>query len=299
MTNLFFDVYAAQVALETATLNAARNDTLYTLNQGRLEIGRIGENDLLQSQLALLKARAALDAARLEHQRALAALRLGLNLPPDAPVELMVPTDVPALDPDTAQAVAQALANRAVVSDLELQGVQARRRVTEAKLNNWLGTTLQASYGFNATGPELELAYRNLLEAQGLMVSVQLPLVQWGARKNDVEAAEAGRERVENVARATLDQTAHEARFAALDLSQARRNLALSATGDTVAGKRFEVAYNRYLIGRITLDNLFIAQNEQTQARTQYVQALRGYWQAYYTLRRVTLFDFEANQVIR
>jgi len=73
----------------------------------------------------------------------------------------------------------------------------------------------------------------------------------------------------------------------------------LSAKADTVAGKRFEVAYNRYVIGRISIDNLYIAQNEKDQALSQFVQALRGYWQAYYRLRRVTLFDFERGEAIR
>ena len=45
---LFFDAYAARVALNNAIKNAAVNDTLYTLNKGRFEVGRIGENDLLQ-----------------------------------------------------------------------------------------------------------------------------------------------------------------------------------------------------------------------------------------------------------
>jgi outer membrane protein TolC len=100
------------------------------------------------------------------------------------------------------------------------------------------------------------------------------------------------REAVAQASRATLDRTAHEARFAALQLSQTRRALALSAKADTVAQKRFEVAYNRYGIGRISIDNLFIAQREKDQARQQYVQALRGYWDAYYRLRQVTLYDF-------
>jgi outer membrane protein TolC len=96
-----------------------------------------------------------------------------------------------------------------------------------------------------------------------------------------------------------MEQTAHLAHFAALQLSQARRNVALSAKADTVAGKRFEVAYNRYVIGRITIDNLYIAQTEKDQALLQYVEALRGYWQAYYRLRRATLYDFAAGTVIR
>jgi len=62
----FFDYYAATVALRNATSNVAVNDTLYTLNKGRFEVGKIGENDLLQSELQLLRARASLDGAKLE-----------------------------------------------------------------------------------------------------------------------------------------------------------------------------------------------------------------------------------------
>ena len=42
-----------------------------------------------------------------------------------------------------------------------------------------------------------------------------------------------------------------------------------------------------------------LAQNEKDQALNQFVQALRGYWQAYYRLRRLTLFDFASGQAIQ
>ncbi len=296
---LFFDAYAARVALDNGIKNAAVNDTLYTLNKGRFEVGKIGENDLLQSELALLRSRTTLDGARLEFDRAFAALRLALNLPEGAPPEIAVSSTVPELEADTLRAVAEALKNRATVSDAELQQVQARRRVTEARLGNGLGATVSASYGFNATGNEMSLAYQNLLEARQFSLAVQFPIWQWGARKEGVQAAEQDRERAATTAQSTLQQTAQDAHFAALQLSQARRNLALSAKADTVAGKRFEVAYNRYVIGRISIDNLYIAQSEKDAALSQFVQSLRGYWQAYYRLRRLTLFDFATGQAIR
>ena len=95
------------------------------------------------------------------------------------------------------------------------------------------------------------------------------------------------------------EQLSQEAHFAALQLAQARRNLDVSAKADTVAAKRFEVAYNRYVIGRIGIDNLYIAQNEKNQAVTQYLQALRSYWIAYYRLRQVTLYDFDRGEPIQ
>jgi outer membrane protein TolC len=298
-TGLFFDVYAASVALQNAVTNAATNDTLYRLNKGRFEVGKIGENDLLQSELALLRSRTSLDGARLEYDRATAALRLALNLPQGTPLEIVVPSTVPTVTADTTRAVTEALARRASVSSVELQDVQARRRVTEARLAGGVGATLQASFGFNATAPAASQAYQNLLEARQFTFSVEIPFWQWGAHGEGVRAAEAQQDQVRSLGEATLEQTAHEAHYAALQLSQAARNLALSAKADTVAGKRFEVAYNRYVIGRIQIDNLYLAQNEKDQAITQFVQALRGYWRAYYELRRVTLFDFQRGEPIQ
>ena len=296
---LFFDVYAARVALQNAVTNAAVNDTLYRLNTGRFEVGKIGENDLLQSELALLRSRTTLESARLEHERATDALRLALDLPSGTTVEVAVTGEVPEFEADTARAVAEALKNRAAVTAVALDDVQARRSVAEARLRSGAGATVQASYGFNATAPEASLAYQNLLEARRFTLSVQVPLWQWGGRHEGVQAAQADRERVANLSAATLDQLAHDARFAALALAQARRTALLVAKSDSVAAKRFEVAYNRYVIGRITIDNLYIAQAEKDQAVLQGVQGLRGYWAALYRLRRATLFDFASGRPIR
>lgn len=299
VTGQFFDVFAARMQLENATKNAAVNDTLYTLNKGRFEVGKIGENDLLQSELALLRSRNALDGARLTAERARAALRLLLDLPPGEPLAIDASAEVPDVTPDTALAVQEALRNRALASDADLQAVQARRRVSEAQLNNGLGATVSASYGFNATGGTARDAYQNLLEARQFTVAVDIPLLQWGLRKESVAAARADQERVRQATRLSLDQLAQDAHFAALELVQARSTLTLSAKADTVAQRRFEVAYNRYVIGRIAIDNLYIAQSEKDAALGQYVQSLRGFWAAYYRLRRVTLFDFQTGQPIR
>lgn len=299
VTQSFFDLYTARLDLENATRNAATNDTLYTLNKGRFEVGKIGENDLLQSELALLRARNAVDGARLTYDRALASFRLAVNAPAGAPVDIVVTGDIPNVVADTSMAVQQALRNRAQALELELQDVQARRRINEARLNNGIGATLLAAVGLNQTAGDVNAAYRDLLNQQRFSLALQMPIVQWGARSNDIQAARADQDRVAATGRAAREQLIQDAHFAVLQLEQSRRQLALSAKADTVAAKRFEVAYNRYVIGRIDMDNLYLAQNEKNQALAQYLQSLRGYWLAYYRLRRVTLYDFAAATVIR
>jgi outer membrane protein TolC len=214
-------------------------------------------------------------------------------------VDVVAPGMIPQIDADTSIAVAQAIRNRAQISDLELQAVQARRRIAEAGLENGIGASVNASVGFNQTAPQASLAYQDLLQAQRFSVFVSIPLVQWGVRSGAVQAAKADQQRVEALSRAAREQLEQDAHFGALQLAQAKRNVDVSAKADTVAQKRFDVAYARYVIGRIGVDNLYLAQNEKDQAVNQYLQAMRNYWAAYYRLRQLTLFDFETHTPIR
>jgi outer membrane protein TolC len=182
--------------------------------------------------------------------------------------------------------------NRAQVLELELQGVQADRAISEARFGSGFGGTVQASMGLNQTGSEVDAVYKDLREAQRFNLQVSMPLWQWGGRSARIQAARSDEQRVDHTTRQTREQTAQEAHFAALQLSLSRRQLAIAAKADTVGAKRFEVAKNRYVIGRIGMDNLYQAQSEKDAALVSFLQSLRGYWVAYYRLRRVTMYDF-------
>ena len=161
-----------------------------------------------------------------------------------------------------------------------------------ARANNRFNATVQASAGFNQTAQAFGQAYQSPLGKQALTVGVNLPMLQWGAGRADVAQAKANTERVAANNKGRKDALEEDARFSAYQVQQAQRNVLIAAKADTVAGKQFEVARNRYSIGKITNDALYIAQNEKDAAVLANVQALRTYWTAYYHLRRVTLYDF-------
>jgi outer membrane protein len=298
-TEAFFDLYVARKQLDNAEQNVSRNDTLYTINKGRLEVGKIGENDLLQSELSLLRSRSQAENAQLEHQRSLAAYRLAVNLPSDANVEVVAPATIPAITADTVKAVEQAMKNSARIRGLELAAVTARRDVVEKGLSRFPGANVTARFGLTQTADELNMAYKDPLESQRFAIGIDIPLFSWGALGADAQQARANYRRVDATNKRSREQVRQAAHFAALQLTQAKRNLEVTAKADTVAQKRYEVAYNRYVIGRIGIDNLYIAQNEKDQAVSQYLAALRNYWVAYYRLRQTTLYDFERGAPIQ
>ncbi len=292
----FFNLYAQQMTLANASANVSVNDTLYKLNKGRYEVGKIGENDLLKSELALLRARAAVDDARLSRDRAEAALRRLIAYPDGRPLTIVTPDSIPVIDADPEVAVAQAIRNSSAVEQNELDDVQAKRGITEARADNRFSATVVASAGFNQSASAFGQSYQSPVGKQSLTVGVNFPILQWGAGSADVEAAKAIATRVTAGNKIRRDELMEDARFSALAVQQAQRNVLISAKADTVAGKQFEVARNRYVIGKITNDALYLAQGEKDAAVLANVQALRNYWTAYYHLRRVTLYDFAAKR---
>ncbi|HEX4683144.1 MAG TPA: TolC family protein [Gemmatimonadaceae bacterium] len=288
----FFDLYAAQMSLTNATANQAVNDTLYQLNNGRYEVGKIGENDLLKSQLQLLRARASVDDAKLQRDRAEAALRRQLVMPEGQPLTIVTPDSIPNLDVDPDVAVREALRNASVMEQNVYDETLAKQGITTATLGSRFNATLQASVGFNQTATYLGQAYQSPLGKQALQVGINMPMMQWGAGRANIEAARADMQRVQSNNKTRRDALAEDGRFSALQLQQAQRNVLLAAKADTVSAKQFEVARNRYTIGKISNTDLYNAQNDKDQAVLAYVQALRSYWMSYYHLRRVTLYDF-------
>jgi outer membrane protein TolC len=121
-------------------------------------------------------------------------------------------------------------------------------------------------------------------------------MLQWGAGSSQVEAAKADEQRVAANNKARRDALAEDARFSVLQLQQAERNVVIAAKADTVSAKQFEVARNRYIIGKISNTDLYNAQSDKDGAVLALVQAIRSYWTAYYHLRRVTLYDFAAKR---
>jgi outer membrane protein TolC len=64
------------------------------------------------------------------------------------------------------------------------------------------------------------------------------------------------------------------------------------------ARKRYEITYQRYLIGKISVTDLNLALADQESARRGYLQSVRDFWMALYELRGLTLYDFAAGRTL-
>ncbi len=296
VTNKFFDLFLASMSSANAALNLAINDTLYTISKGRFNVGKIAENDLLQSELAYLNAQTQLENANVGLHRSQENLRIALGLGAAANIVLLPPTKVPADSVDAAAALVQARQNRSDMLNFDLQLLTAERGVTQARSDNSFNAMMTASLGYNQRAPLLTDAYNNLLNQQEFSLGFNVPIFRWGAGSSAIDAALSEEKRTA----ASVGQQRHdfeqEVLFQVARLNLLRKQVAVAAKSDTIAQRRFDVAKDRYLIGKIDIPNLFLAQSEKDIARRSNVQTLWDYWTTYFRVRRLTLYDFEAGK---
>ena len=297
--NLFFAVYFAERRVAAAAFNVAVNDTIYTVAQGRYELGKIAENELLQTELQHLNAQTALTEARIDYDRAVQDLKVALGIPYETDVEVVPPMEVPLIEVDPVRAVAEARDRRAAFTNFELQEEMAERAVAQAKFSNGFQATIQASFGLNQSSTAFRDLYLEPLNEQRLSVNVRMPLFQWGRGTALLEEARSNAEQTTREIRLQREELEQAIYFEVLGFNQQRQQVEIAAKANEIAERRFEVARGRYEIGKIDITDLFDAQQAKDSAREAYIRQLQNYWVSYFQLRRLTLYDFATDAPLR
>ncbi len=298
ITQAYFELYIARMEHKNAAYNQSINDTIYTLSKGRYNLGKIAENDLLQAELALMNAQSYVSQTELRVVLAEKKLKNVLNITDTARIDVDPLGEIPNFEVDLLKAQVEARENRSDYVAMELSRLNAEMTVKQTNANRHISGNLNMSYGLNQTAPNAEAVYQNPLNSQQATVSFNIPILNWGKTNSDYKSALSNLESVTAFIQTQEQNLELDLLSKVQTLKQLKLNLVISSKADTIAQKRYEVTKNRYLIGKVDITNLTIAQNEKDQALISFARNLQDFWVAYYQLRRVTLYDFQANKKI-
>lgn len=293
----FFNVLQQQINLQIAQFNLANNDTIYKIEQGRYNIGTTSQDKLLQVELQLLTSRKDVAQANLQLETARLQLRSYVGLNSDEAFQLGLPEIIPTFQVTVNEALDYAKKNRADYIAFERRRLEADREVAEARGQRWQ-TELTAAYGLNNNGLVMNDIYVNPTEQQQFNLTLSVPVLDWGRNKSRMRTAVANKKFNDFVI------AQDEVNFEQAIMTQVRQfemlrlQIEITKKSDEVATERYNVAQNRYMIGKIDITNLNIALEQKDDAKRSYIQALKDFWTAYYDLRRLTLYDFSSGQLL-
>ncbi|MBR5856642.1 MAG: TolC family protein, partial [Bacteroidales bacterium] len=190
-TSYFFNLLSAQGAFDMAKRSYENNKTLYEISQERFKLGTIGKNELLQLELSVLNDELKLSNAELTLMMAMTRLRTYLGFNESVDIDLIIPSIPQGLLLDYNLVLNQSFANSTFGLSNQIDELNAKKNVAQAKANNGLKMSLYARFGLNQVGDDLPMAYKSPVDQEAFGLSVSLPIVDWGLGKGRVKVAKS------------------------------------------------------------------------------------------------------------
>ena len=297
-TGYFFDLLLAQVNLQIAETNYANTQSILKIANTKFELGKVSKNEILQLQLELLNAKKAVGIAKRDKEIASLTLRSYISEENDTHISLVVPETISDMSVSADKVLAQAYANRSDAIAFVRRIAEAKRDVAVARGQTGLTASLTANLGSTNTASTIPGVYRSPQTQQLLELTFSIPVLDWGRSKSKIKTADANEQFTEYAVEQDQQTFKQQIVTQVTLFDQMKEQVGLTAEADSIAGEKYEIAKQRYVLGNLSITDLSIAFQENDQAKRDYVAALRDFWGAYYQLRYLSLYDFEKNEKI-
>lgn len=291
-TSYFFSVLSAQTSYKKSVDNLKDTRGMYAVAQQRYEINTVTKSELLQLELALMNAELTVSNSKVNLEVALFNFKSYLGITENAFFELLPPMNVPDVSMKYDFVLDKALQNSSHKVSLQIKELNSLKSVAQAKAERGIQVQLRANLGFSQTGDEVQDVYRSLKDREVVGLSVTMPIYDWGMSRGRVKMAEAEA----RLARTELEQEEtkfqQDIRIKVMQFNNQAMQCNISAKALEIAEQRYDITKKRFQNGGITVTDLNTAQKELDSASEQYITQLHTFWNAYFELRKLSLYDF-------
>jgi len=176
--------------------------------------------------------------------------------------------------------------------------LESRQTLDRTLRESLFSAGFSASVGFNQVAPTFSDVYSNPLQQDIMALTLTIPLVDWGVRKGRNNMAKNNLNITELSAQESEIRLEEEVIMTVGDFSVQQKMIRSAEEAMELAKLAQEQTQERFIIGKADINSLTLSTNRRQEAQRNYISALRNYWQSYFKLRKLTLYDFEKNRPI-
>lgn len=297
-TGYFFDLAMAQAEYELARENRQNSERLYRIGEEKHRIASIGQAELLTLKLDRVNAQNSLQNAELRLKRAMFALAAYLNLDKETRITLRLPGYPKDVFVNADAALRFAKENNPKYIEHKQRILESQQTLDRTRRESLFSAGLSASVGFNQIAPTFRDVYRNPLRQDILGVTLTIPIVDWGVRKGRYNMARNNLNITQLSAQEDEIRLEEDIIMTVGDFAVQQQMIRSAEEAVELAKVAYEQTQERFIIGKADINSLTLSTNRRQEAQRNYISALRNYWQSYFKLRKLTLYDFEKNRPI-
>lgn len=292
----FFDLASAQAEYDMAFEDVSSTDSLFIAGKERSRISTISQADLLTLELDNMNAENALENASIALQRTKNTFITYFGLDKDNKINLVLPKQPNDIKISTVEALQYMQEFNPDVLSYRQQILESEQTVEQSQKTGGFDANISASVGYNQAGNSLAAVYSNLSRQDMVNISFTIPIVDWGIRKgqinmakNNLKITQLSVEQNEQNLELNLTATVEEFNKQQNLLRKAEEALNIAITS-------YNINKQRFIVGKVDINTLTLSFNRRKDAKRNYLSILSNYWKCYYTIRKLTLFDFEKQE---
>ena len=288
----YFGVMEAQELYDVARTNYDNTAQMLRIAAERLQLGSVTRDEYLQLELRMLTDSISINENYVALREARMQLNSLLGLDETREVQTVLEEDLPAVLMDYGLVLDKASENSSFNLDNAINLLNADAAIAQAKAARGITMQLNARFGLSKTAQELQGVYRDLLNQEVVGLTFTVPILDWGEGKGRVKKAEAAAE----VVKAQVEQAENDKRislYTAVGQFNNQRQLCdVSRRAAAIARERYALVMDKFRSGKSTVTDLNTARTESDSATQKYIRDISSFWSYYYTLRKLTLYDF-------
>jgi outer membrane protein TolC len=244
-----------------------------------------------------MQSESSLNSAKVSIQSGLSELRSYLGFRENAVIKLSLNPKVPGFKVPFEEALNQALTRNPDIISYNIQILDAEETAARAKSQTGITMNLDASFGMNKTGYSFNEAYSPRFgDYEGIGLRITVPILDWNQTRNRYRQAQSSLELAEARVQQSETEFKQNVYLRVMRFNMQEDQLRIAAMSDTIAQKSYDISYARYMSGRGDITVLNLADTEKDSAKKKYMEELNNYWNYYYFIRQLTLFDFQNNK---
>lgn len=288
----YFNFLHASQQLAIATKNVESSKKLYQIGQQRFEIASIQHEELLDLELSKFNAEIEWAQADKALKKAAFNLRSFLGLGDEQEMNPEMPTPPFHLQIDAKSAVELAKMLNPNTLEFKMKIIEAERILEQARKNEKFSAKLSASYGLNQTSEQFSSAYNKPLGQQMVGLTLSVPLLDWGDRRGQREMAQSKKEVTEIEVKQALIDFEQEVTLKVIDFNLQAQVVESARQANELAQKSHELTQKRFVLGNADVLKLTSSMKAMQSASEKYINSLAAYWQYFYEVQQLTLYDF-------
>lgn len=291
----FYSIYQKQTAVQIAEDEFANQKVSLEIIKGKVDAGLSAKEELLQGELNYATSESNLDNTRvdLDNARDQFKLIIGMSLFENISVESDIDFKLIYVNPE--KAIENGLSQRLELTQRKIDLKFAEFNLIETASNNEFRGDISLSVGVMGNNEYFSDIYDKPTNSPSVGVTFSIPLYDWGQRKARIKAAEIDMQSKEINLEDQKNDIIINIRKTYRNLQNLVNQIEIARQNQKNAELTYDINLERYQNGDLTSIDLQRFQNQLSEKKTDFVNALINYKLEIINMKVQSLWDFENN----